>query len=621
MFVPGMPVPAFVDSCPIGRILRDLHERFLPLDAGEVATYIPELATADPRWFGISLATADGHVYEVGDTRQPFTIQSISKPFVYGLALEDRGKEAVLARIGVEPTGDAFNEISLESSTGRPRNPMINAGAITATSLVAGHSAEDRWDRILSLFSLYAGRPLRLDEAVYRSERETGHRNRAISHMLRNFGIIERDPEPDLDLYFRQCSIEVTCRDLSIIGATLATGGTNPITREPILRRSNVDEVLSVMTTCGMYDYAGEWVYRVGLPAKSGVAGGILAVLPGQLAIGVFSPPLDARGNSVRGVAVCEALSEELGLHFLRAPRPALAAARARATGRTLGSKRVRRGAERDLLEASGDETAVYQLQGDLSFAGVEAVVRRLVGESPATRRFVLDFRRVTDVDPPAARLLLSLYEAFAAQGRPTAFVGLARHPRLLRLLDEARVREVPWALASFDDLDAAVEWAEDALLAARGAASPAGELPLSEHELLRGLDAEQLAFLTTLMERRSFAAREEVVAKGDSADELFLIASGALSVVADTADGRLRRLATLSAGMGFGEPSMVDGGVRTASVRADRPSVCWVLKRASFDSLGASSPALKMRLLENLLRSATGTFGRLSAEVLSERF
>src|SRR5262249_41616722 len=300
------------------RYLRSLHERFRGLEDGVVATYIPELAHADPRWFGISIATADGYVYEVGDTRQPFTIQSISKPFVYGLALEDRGRAAVLERIGVEPTGDAFNEISLESPTGRPRNPMINAGAIAATSLVRGDSLQDRWARILALFSFYAGRKLAMNEAVYRSERDTGHRNRAISHMLRNFEIIRRDPEPDLDLYFRQCSIEVDCRDLSIIGATLATGGVNPVTRERVIQADSVDEALSVMTTCGMYDYAGEWVYRVGLPAKSGVAGGILAVMPGQLAVAVFSPPLDERGNSVRGVAVCEALSGETG-----APLPA----------------------------------------------------------------------------------------------------------------------------------------------------------------------------------------------------------------------------------------------------------------------------------------------------------
>ena len=612
---------AALEVCPLTRYLRALHERFQPLAAGEVATYIPELAGAHPGWFGISLATADGHVYEVGDTRRPFTIQSISKPFVYGLALEDRGKPAVLERIGVEPTGDAFNEISLESSTGRPRNPMINAGAIAATSLVVGDSLEDRWARIAALFSMYAGRGLELDEKVYRSERDTGHRNRAIGHMLRNAGIIERDPEPDLDLYFRQCSIEVTCRDLSIMGATLATGGENPVTRQRVLRPSNVDEVLSVMTTCGMYDYAGEWVYRVGLPAKSGVGGGILAVLPGQLAIGVFSPPLDARGNSVRGVAVCEALSDDLELHFLRAPRPSLSAVRSRSTLRTLASKRVRFDAAREVLAAHGHEAAVYRLQGDLSFAGMEAVIRRLVQESAEVTRFVLDLARVTDVDPPSARLLLEAYASLAARGRAVAFVGMTRHPRLLRLLEEARARDPSLPLSAFEDLDAALERCEDDLLAAHGAADEdRGEVPLAKHDLLRGLDAEQLELVESLMERRLYAPREIVVRKGDPADELFLLAHGALSVLSDGADGRVRRLATLSPGMGFGEPSMLEGSTRSAFVRADRASVCFVLKRASFDSLGAACPELKIRLLENLLRSATRTMGRLSVEMVSER-
>jgi glutaminase len=522
----------------------------------------------------------------------------------------------VLERIGVEPTGDAFNEISLESSTGRPRNPMINAGAITATSLVAGRSLEDRWERILALFSLYAGRRLQLDEAAYRSERDTGHRNRAISHMLRNFGIIEHDPEPDLDLYFRQCAIQVTCRDLSVMGATLATGGTNPITHERALQPSNVDEVLSVMTTCGMYDYAGEWVYRVGMPAKSGVAGGILAVLPGQLALAVFSPPLDPRGNSVRGVAVCEALSEELSLHFLRAPRPSISALRSRHDLRARASKRIRFDAERAILAAHGHEAVVYQLQGDLSFAGVEAVVRRLVREPAEVARFALDLGRVTVVDPPSARLLLELYASFAARGRTVAFTGMARHPRFLRMLEEFHAREGAGPLLVFDDLERAVESCEDAILAAHGAAdTKTEELPLSKHELLSGLDAEQLELLTGLLERRHFAAREMVVRKGDPADELFLLVRGGLSVLSDLPDGRLHRLATLRPGMGFGEPAVVGASTRTAFVRADRPSVCWTLGRASFDSLEASSPALKIRLLENLLRSATGTFARLSFE------
>ena len=212
----------------------------------------------------------------------------------------------MLARIGVEPTGDAFNSISLAPDTGRPLNPMINAGSIAAASLVAGHSEEDKLARLLAVYGLYAGLPLAVDRRVYESERDTGHRNRAIGHMLRNFGILDGDPEPALDLDFRQCSIEIDCRDLALIGATLANGGVNPVTGERALRAEYVENVLSVMTTCGMYDFAGEWVYSVGMPAKSGVGGGVLAVLPGQLGIGVF-PPASTRAATACAASACAA--------------------------------------------------------------------------------------------------------------------------------------------------------------------------------------------------------------------------------------------------------------------------------------------------------------------------
>ncbi len=294
-----MHVPTSSVSSPIQSYLDELHRELSSVEGGQVATYIPELAKADPTWFGICFATTDGRIYEAGDSRQPFTIQSISKPFTYGLALEDRGREAVLAKIGVEPTGDAFNSISLEPGSGRPLNPMINAGAIAATSLVAGHSIEDRLERLLAVFSNYAGHQVALEHPVYESESLTGHRNRAIGHMLRNFGILEDDPEPPLDLYFRQCSIAVDCRDLSVMAATLANGGVNPVTGERAVPRDLVESVLSIMTTCGMYDYAGEWLYAVGMPAKSGVSGGILAVLPDSSASG------SSRRGSTRAATAC----------------------------------------------------------------------------------------------------------------------------------------------------------------------------------------------------------------------------------------------------------------------------------------------------------------------------
>ncbi len=601
------------------RYLASLYERFRSLDDGVVASYIPEIAKADRSSFAICVATVDGHVYEVGESRIPFTIQSISKPFAYGLALEDRGKQAVLERIGVEPTGDAFNEISLEADTGRPFNPMINAGAITATSLVAGRSHADKWSRILGLFSIYAGRQLELNEVVYESERETGHRNRAIGHMLRNFGILEEDPEGPLNLYFRQCSVEVSCRDLSVMAATLATGGVNPITRERALDPTHVDEVLSVMTTCGMYDYAGEWLYRVGLPAKSGVTGGILAVLPGQLGIAVYSPPLDARGNSARGVAVCEAMSEELGLHSLQAPRACLSVVRSRFSLREIGSKRRRTDPERRILADSGRSAVVYQLQGDIAFAAAELAVRRIAEGSPDAAYVLLDLARVIDFDASAARILLELLRGFAAKGRVLGLVGLHRLPRLQRFLAEQVCQENSVRLVEFQELDGALEWCEDQLLAGQGfSRAGARELSLAEHEFARGLDAAELDLLARAMRRREFAARELLVRKGEPADALYLLVQGELSVLVDAQDGRLHRLATLSPGMGFGEASLADEATRTAFVRADRPAVCWVLERSAYVSLDGPGRTVQVKLLENLLRSTSGIVARLTREAIA---
>ncbi len=302
-------------AAPLRDVLRELHGRHAGTSEGKVADYIPELAKADPNWFGISVISATGQVIEIGDCDQPFTIQSISKPFVYGLALEDCGLEQVLAKVGVEPTGEAFNSIVLDESSNRPFNPMVNAGAIATADLVAGKDFPERLSRMLAMFGRYCGRPLHLDNSVFLSERITGHRNRAIAHLMLNFGMMSERMAESLELYFQQCSVLVTCRDLAMIGATLANGGVNPVTGERAIPQHLVKYVLSIMHSCGMYDYAGEWAFRVGLPAKSGVGGGIVAVVPGQLGIGVFSPPLDAKGNSVRGVRVCRELSERFGLH------------------------------------------------------------------------------------------------------------------------------------------------------------------------------------------------------------------------------------------------------------------------------------------------------------------
>lgn len=606
-------------ASPIDSYLQRLHDKYAAVTRGEVATYIPELGKADPEWFGIALTTLDGQVYEAGDTRQTFTIQSISKPYTYGLALEDRGLAGVLKKVGAEPSGEAFNSISLAPGSGRPLNPMINAGAIATASLVAGHSSEDKFERLLAVFSLHAGHPLSLDETVYTSEKETGHRNRAISHMLRNFDIIESDPDPLLDLYFRQCSIAVDCRDLSVMAACLANGGINPLTGERALRQEFVQNVLSVMTTCGMYDYAGEWVYWVGMPAKSGVSGGVLAVLPGQLGIGVFSPRLDERGNSVRGVGVCKDLSRDFNLHFLTPPRTARASIRAEYTLAELSSKRLRRSQERAALDRVGSAATVFALSGDLVFSAAEIIARRIVQAGDGLKFALLDLSAVAYIDPSVTPLFLQLQLDLAAAWREVLFVGLHRHARFARALEEGlALADTPVRLRAFPDLDPAMEWCEESLLRSAGASLADLPVPLEEHGVCRGLSPGEITLLASRATRERFKAGELIIRKGETAAGFYLLTSGEVSVTLDLPTGQLKRLSTLSAGMAFGELAVVDRSPRSADVRADTDVECFAISIALFDELGESAPRIKMTMLENLLRNVSRMVTRLNQEVMT---
>ena len=382
--------------------------------AGKLADYIPELAAVDPAGFAISVSSSDGYVYETGDTATQFTIQSVSKPFTYALALDRLGEAAVDAHIGVEPSGEAFNEISVDRTTRRPKNPMINAGAIAAVALVPG-AGDQRFENIRGFYSGCAGRELDIDEDVYRSEAATGSRNRAIAYMLESFGVLDADPDEVLDVYFRQCSLRVTSTDLARMAATLARGGLNPLTGRQVTTAHVVRRTLSVMTTCGMYDAAGDWVSAVGMPAKSGVGGGIAAVLPGQLGIGVYSPLLDARGNSVRGVKVCRSLSQELGLHFLTVSRESRSTIRA--------------------VYDVDDDIRVYEVHGDLLFAGAEQVLRSIDRDSAEFAAVILDVSRLDSVNDPARAMLLGLSAQLGGEGKagflvdPDRRVIPAEHP------------------------------------------------------------------------------------------------------------------------------------------------------------------------------------------------
>ncbi|MCD4535545.1 glutaminase [Nocardioides sp. cx-169] len=362
--------------------------------SGELAGYIPELAAADPGRLGVVFATLDGEIYGAGDVDAEFTIQSISKPFAYALALADRGFDPVLAKIGVEPSGEAFNEISLESESGRPLNPMINAGAITAHSLAGSRELgpAGRVERVIDGLSAFAGRQLRIDEGVCASEMEHAHRNLAIAHMLRSYGILTEDPQAVVDGYTRQCSVLVTVRDLAMMAATLANRGVNPVSGQQVVSERVVRQVLSVMATCGMYDSAGDWATQVGIPAKSGVSGGLIGALPGQVGIATLSARLDAHGNSVRGVTLFERFSSDMGLHVMEVPPSARAVVRSN-----------------HVVGGGPHAVRVFQLQGGIRFAGAERIVREVMDTAPREAWVALDLTMVYSIDDVARRMLLEV--------------------------------------------------------------------------------------------------------------------------------------------------------------------------------------------------------------------
>jgi glutaminase len=299
----------------IQKTLDNIYEKYKHVDEGDLATYIPELGKANPSDFGICLATAEGEVFMAGDWEKEFTIQSVCKPFAFQMALEQHGVEEVLKHVGVEPSGDAFNAIELDERTGRPFNPMVNAGAIAVASLIKQRPVEAGIEAFLDTMGRAAGRRLRIDHSVMASETATGNRNRAIAYLLLNAGILDDAVLETLHQYFSQCSMLVNCKDLAMIGATMANIGTQPVTGERVFDFQIIKHVLAVMFSCGLYNYAGNWAFEVGLPAKSGVSGGICGVVNRQLGIGVYSPKVDAQGNSVRGTLVCKELASHFGLH------------------------------------------------------------------------------------------------------------------------------------------------------------------------------------------------------------------------------------------------------------------------------------------------------------------
>lgn len=300
--------------------LDALRSRALLAGGGAVDESIPELADADPDLLGIAIVSVEGATRASTQAGARVSIQSAVKPFLFALALQDHGPD-VLDRVGIEPTGEAFDAIKLESGTGRPPNPMVNAGALLTAALVDGADAESRSERILAGLSAFAGRDLGVSESIAASEHLLGDRNHALAHLMRAEGTLEVDADDAVAAYARACAVLVDARDLAVMGATLAAGGRNPVTGVQVIGDEVARDVVSVMATCGVYDGSGRWMRQVGVPAKSSVSGAIVLAAPGVLGAAVVSPPLDAQGTSVRGHAVSAALSEGLELHSFRMPR------------------------------------------------------------------------------------------------------------------------------------------------------------------------------------------------------------------------------------------------------------------------------------------------------------
>lgn len=407
---------------PIPDYLQNVLDSSLSDTTGHVADYIPELARADPDRHALAVATVDGSHYSIGDDELEFTIQSISKPFIYALAIDDIGLDDVLETVGVEPTGEAFNELSLEGGTGRPMNPMINAGAIATHQLLqtehshatlSKHSPPEdparteqvlhRTDRVLAGLSAFAGRELSIDYDAAESEYRDAHRNFAIAHMLRTYEIITDEPAEAVRGYTDQCAALVSVTDIAVMAATLANNGVQPITGEQVISAKAARQTLSVMSTCGMYDASGGWLAAIGIPAKSGVSGGIIGVLPGQVGIASFSPRLDKTGNSVQGVEMFRRLSADMGLHLMSNEQHANTAVRGIKT-----------------ISEDGEQTSLIRLQGTIMFSGAERVLRSVVETKNAGRlqeRICLDFSTVESVSEPGARMLASLIQRLEENG------------------------------------------------------------------------------------------------------------------------------------------------------------------------------------------------------------
>ncbi len=578
--------------------LNQTHQDIFSDKSGIPADYIPELAIVNPEQFGIAITTSDGFTNEVGDASAEFTIQSISKAFVYSLALELLGTDKVLKAIGIEPSGEAFNSIRLKDDN-RPFNPMVNSGAIACTALICQNNGEEAFEKILTVLSEFAGRELSVDEKVFSSENATGDRNRAIGWLLRNSDNFSCDVEEVLEVYFRQCSILITARDLSIMGATLSNNGINPVTKERVISKTTAVQTMSVMVSSGMYDYSGEWTYKIGLPAKSGVGGGITAVLPSQFGLGVFSPPLDKLGNSVRGIKVCQLLSDYFHLHVLETEDDVNQNIPISYDLSQIRSSRMRGQSDNETLGEFGSRVSVFELSGVINFIGSNFITRS-VAEEEFKDFVVLSFIRVSRL----TRASIEVFRLFFDQI-------LSKSQRLI-VVEKEVLNDTPKGLFGemadlikqncqcFKNLDQAIEWIEDELVAEYGACQNNSDdfLPLAEQPLLNGLSNSDLEKLQDNVTLSEYESGFKIIGLNEKADGLYFLRSGKVSVMVDDDI----YVSGLDAGTCFGELALIaPNATRTANIIADTKVFCSFLSIKAFNEISLVIPKFNELLLRNL--------------------
>lgn len=615
-----LPAPISVGSMesPIQHYLERLLAEVQHLGAGAPYTVHPGGKEPRPEDFGICLATVDGRVYSVGVADQEFSIQSISKPFSYGLALADYGFDAVDEKVDVEPSGDPFNQISLAPETGRPPNAMVNAGALAVSGMIRGGGGKSAVRRIVDTYSRFAGRTLTSSRSVFDVEIRNSDRNHSLAYLLSSVGVIENEPTLALENYLRQCAVQVTCRDLAMMAATLANGGTQPLNGEQVFEMDVVERVLSVMMTSGMYDDAGAWVSSVGMPAKSGVGGGTLAVLPGQAGLAVFSPPLDGHGNSVRGLETCRRLSRDMEMHFVRAARSGRSAVKDTMEISQFPSRVRRTLEEAEVLERYGHRARIIEVTGDLFFAGTESLVRAVSELDDSVGYVILDLRLVNEAGRLAQQMLSDLERLLRSAGRDLVLVvgeeaafhaadispvasdaSASQHPRSADGADGPEV-------TLFRGLGDAVEFCEDALLERYGTpAVSTARVPVTASPALDLLEEVQREQLAALMEQRFHEDGDIIRRVGQRFGGVHFIISGQINTIATDPRGERVRLNTLGAGMTFGELALGTADRQETTEKAVGHVELMVLTPEAIEDLEERDPALALQLWRALTRDA----------------